>query len=313
MQGYSNVLVERDTVAKLDVAGTRAGFSGPHELVHTSDDKILFVRRWDAKIESPVSVLIFHGITAHSGPYGPMIAERLSSAGFNVFGMDLRGHGLSDGTRGDYPSSERLAKDLAETVALVRSKSRRLVLLGHSLGAIMAIIAVSSVSQGIDGLVLISAARRLRTGVYRKPSTGALLKTFIGITILRGSPMIEYHREGMVGINDPLFNFRYSSRFYSAMYGVSALSVSRMMSSGLIDSPSLRFKGKLGIPLLIGVGDHDEIFATEYAREFYEEIDCDDKEFFVIPGAKHAVFPKDAWDPLLAWLGKRFMQMPAQK
>jgi len=295
-----------------DVAKMRAEFGGPHELVHTSDGKILFVRRWDAKTESPVSVLIFHGITAYSGPYGPMIADQLSGAGFNVFGMDLRGHGLSDGSRGDYPSPERLVKDLSETVALVKSKSKRLVVLGHSLGALSAIIAVNNIPQGIDGLVLVSAARRVKTGVYSKPSTGALLKTLLGVAILHGSPLIEYHREGMVGLDDPLFNFRYSSRFYSVMYGVSALSASKMLSSGLIDSPSLKFKGKLGIPLLIGVGENDELFAVEYAKEFFQEIDCDDKELFVIPGARHAVFPKDAWGPLLAWLAKRFEQIPAK-
>lgn len=290
----------------LDVAGLRAAFAGPHELVRTSDGKTLFVRRWDARGESPVSVLIFHGITAHSGPYGPMIAEQLSDASFNVFGMDLRGHGLSDGSRGDYPSRERLVKDLSETVALVRSKSRRLVVLGHSLGALSAVLAVKNNPEKVDGLVVLSAARKVRAGAYAKPKASALLKTLIGVALLRGSPLIEYRREGMLGLDDPLFNFRYSARFYSAIYGVGALSVSRMLRSGVIDSPNLRFDGKLRIPLLLGLGDNDELFATESAKEFLAEIECDDKELFVVPGARHAVFPKDGWGPLVAWLRERF-------
>ncbi len=293
-------------MAKLDVAALRAGFTEPHELVQASDGKTLFVRRWGPKAESPVSVLIFHGITAHSGAYPPIVAEQLSDAGYNVFGMDLRGHGLSDGTRGDYPSPERLVKDLTETVALVKSKSKKLVVLGHSLGVLSAIIATNSAPEGIDGLVLVSAAKRVRTGVYARPSTGALLKILLGVTLLPGSRVIEYHREGMVGLDDPLFNSKYSSRFYSVMYGVSGLAVSRMFSSGLIDSPNIKFRNKLKIPLLVCVGEHDELFAVEYVKEFYEGIDCDDKEFFVIPGAKHAVFPKDSWGPLLAWLGTKF-------
>jgi alpha-beta hydrolase superfamily lysophospholipase len=293
-------------LAKIDVAGLRAGFSGPHELVHTSDGKTLFVRRWDAEGEPPASILIFHGITAYSGPYGPMMAEQLSAAGFTVYGMDLRGHGLSDGARGDYPSEERLIEDLTETVRLVRSKSKKLVILGHSLGALSAIIAVNNIPSGIDGLILVSIARRVRTGVYRRPSTGALLKILLGVTIMPGRPVIDYRREGMIGLDDPLFNFRYSSRFYSVMYGLGALTVSRMMNSGLVDSPNLKFNEKLKMPLLVAVGEHDELFATDYSREFFEEIPCDDKEFFVVPGARHAVFPKDAWGPLLAWLRKRF-------
>src|SRR5271157_2032479 len=127
-------------MADIDVARLRQEYQGPHELVTTSDGKTLFVRRWNSKGEAPVSVLIFHGITGYSGPYGPMVAEQLSSAGSDVFALDLRGHGLSDGKRGDYPSHERLVKDLTETVAFVRSKSKKLVVMGHSLGVLAAVV-----------------------------------------------------------------------------------------------------------------------------------------------------------------------------
>jgi alpha-beta hydrolase superfamily lysophospholipase len=293
-------------MANIDVAGLRASYAGPHELVQTSDGKKLFVRRWDHRSEPDVSVLIFHGITAYGGPYGPMIAEQLADSGFGVFAMDLRGHGLSDGVRGDYPSRERLAEDLSETVALVKSQSRKLVVLGHSLGALSAVMATKNRPRDVDGVVLLSSARRIRTGVYPKPATSALIKTLLGVAILRGTPLIEYRRSGQLGLDDPLFDFHYSARFYNALYGAGALAVMGMFRSGVIDSPNLKFDGKLSIPLLVGVGDHDELFSTEAAKEFCDGIDCDDKEFFVIPGARHAVFPKDSWGPLVGWLGKKF-------
>jgi acylglycerol lipase len=290
----------------VDVARLRGEYTGPHELVSTSDGKTLFVRRWEAEGEPRVSILIMHGITAHSGPYGPLLAEQLASAGFDIFGMDLRGHGLSDGRRGDYPGGERFVKDLTETLSIVKSKSQRLVLLGHSLGALSAIAAVNARPGDIHGLVLLSAARRIKTGVYAKPRTGALLKILLGVAILRGTPLIEYSREGMLGVGDPLFNFKYSARFYSVLYGVGALTVTRMSRTGFIDSPNLRFNQKLAAPLLLGVGDQDELFAKDAVKEFCDEIDCDDKGYFVAPGAKHASWPKDSWEPLISWLGKKF-------
>jgi alpha-beta hydrolase superfamily lysophospholipase len=293
-------------VGKLDAAALRAAYDGPHELVTTSDGKTLFVRRWGTADKTPVSVLILHGITAHSGPYGPMIAETLALAGFNVFGMDLRGHGLSDGVRGDYPSEDRLIKDLSETVALVKGRSRKVVVLGHSLGALAAVVAVKSRPVDIDGLVLISAAKKVRAGVYAKPNAGATLRALLGATLMQGTPLIEYRRSGMLGLDDPLFNFRYSARFYSVLYGVGALSVSRMLRTGMIASPHLELDGRLRKPLLIAVGDGDELFAVDSAREFYEGIDAEDKEFLVVPGARHAVFPKDAWGPLVLWLQTKF-------
>jgi alpha-beta hydrolase superfamily lysophospholipase len=290
----------------VDVARLRAEYKGPHEHVSTSDGKTLFVRRWNAEGEAKVSVLIFHGITAHSGPYGSIVAEQLAAAGYDVFGLDLRGHGLSDGRRGDYPSEERLRKDLTETLSLVRSKSRKLVVMGHSLGALPAIIAAKSHPGEIDGLVLASVAKKVRTGVYPKPKTGAMLKTLLGVAILRGTPLIEYRREGQVGLDDPLFNFHYSARFYNVLYGAGALKVMRMLGSGMVDTPNLSFDGKLRVPLFVAVGDHDELFTADGVREFCDDIDCDDKELHVIPGARHAVWPKDAFAPLVEWLGKKF-------
>lgn len=293
-------------MASLDVARLRAEFSGPHELVQASDGRVLFVRRWAAVGQPRASVLFFHGITGYSGPYGRMFAERLAAGGYSVYGMDLRGHGLSDGKRGDYPSGERLARDLAETVAFVKARSKRVVVLGHSLGALSAMIAVKSCPEGIDGLVLLSAARRTRQGIYRRPSARGLAKTLLGVAVLRGSPLIEYRRDGMSGTDDPLFNFRYSARFYTAFYGVGALAVSRMLRTGVLDSPNLRFSGSLTVPLLVGVGDQDEIFPAEAAKEFFDGIPSDDKEFLVIPGARHAVFPQEAGGLLAAWLDRKY-------
>jgi alpha-beta hydrolase superfamily lysophospholipase len=291
---------------KVDVVRLRSEYSGPHELLKTSDGKTLFIRAWKSKGEARAALLIFHGITAYSGPYGPLIAEHLAASGFDVFGLDLRGHGLSDGKRGDYPSRERFVEDLGSAVSLAKSKSRKLVLLGHSLGALAAIAAVNSKPESVDGVVLLSAARKIRTGVYPKPKAAALLKTLFGVAFFRGTPVIEYRRSGQLGLDDPLFDFKYSARFYTVLYGAGALAVTRMMRTGLVDSPNLKFSRKLAVPLILGVGDQDELFTPEAVKEFHDEIECDDKRYFVVPGAHHAAWPKDSWGPLDEWLRTKF-------
>jgi acylglycerol lipase len=293
-------------LTSIDVAKLRDEYSGPHELVRASDGATLFVRRWEAEGKSRASVLLLHGITGYSGPYGQMVAQGLAASGYDVFGMDLRGHGLSDGRRGDYPSGERFRLDLAETLALVKPKSRKLVVMGHSLGALSAVVATKNNPQSVDGLILASVARKIRTGVYPKPSASATIKTLIGITFLHGTPLIEYSRRGQMGRDDPLFDFRYSARFYSVLYGASALKVVRMFQSGFVDSTNLDLGGKLGVPLLVAVGDSDELFPVDGAKEFYESIPCDDKEFVVLPRTKHAAWPNDAYVPIAAWLEKKF-------
>ncbi len=293
-------------MAHLDVARLRAEFHGPRDLVETSDRNVLFLRRWESRAPARTGFLILHGITGYSGPYGPLLAQELAEAGFPVWGMDLRGHGLSDGRRGDIPSRERLIADLGETLALVRTKVPKVVLLGHSLGALNAIQAANAFPDRMDGLVLVSAARQVRRGVYAKPKGKALLKTLLGVSLLRHTPLIEYRRSGMTGVNDPLFNFDYSARFMSVLFGAPALAVARMFREGDLESPNLELRETLRVPLLVGVGEQDELFSVEAARSFFDSIAANDKEFLVVPGAKHAVFPPGCWGPLVAWTRQRF-------
>jgi acylglycerol lipase len=289
-----------------DVARLRAEFQAPHELVQCSDGAVIFLRHWVGSGEADPAVLLLHGITGYSEPYGKLIAEELARAGIHVFGMDLRGHGRSDGIRGDLPSGERLAKDLCEVVAFLKKKFRRIILLGHSLGVVSAMITVTHCPEPVDGLILLSGGRRVNSTAYSKPTASAALRTLIGVALLRARPMIEYSRPGMVGRDDPLFNFRYSARFYSAVYGMSPWAVLRMLRRNLIDSPNLTPPKVVQVPVLVGIGDTDELFSVESGREFFDRLPADRKEFLVIPGGHHASFPPGSWSGAIEWIRRQF-------
>ncbi|MFZ0829531.1 MAG: alpha/beta fold hydrolase [Thermoplasmata archaeon] len=297
-------------MAPVDVAQLRREFQAPHELVRASDGSTLFLRHWKGSGRDDLAILIFHGITAYSEPYGRLLAEPLASAGFHVFGLDLRGHGRSDGKRGDLPSGDRLASDLCETVAFVKTRFRRVIVLGHSLGVVSALIAVNDCPGGIDGLILLSVGREIRPGAYSKPTARAVLKTLFAIAFFPSRPWIEYNRKGMGGRDDPLFNFRYSPKFYSAIYGMSPMAVVRMIRQNVIDSPNLATPSRLEIPVLVGIGDQDELFSVESSRGFFDRINGSRKEFLVVPGGHHASFPPGSWGPVGAWLEGQFPTVP---
>lgn len=105
-------------------------------------------------------VLIVHGLGEHAGRYEEM-AEHLCQWGFQVRGYDHYGHGESGGTRGALSSNWRLEEDLADVVEQTRSRLPRglpLILVGHSMGGLVAAHALAFGRVQVEGLVLSSPA-----------------------------------------------------------------------------------------------------------------------------------------------------------
>ncbi len=276
-----------------EAAILRQNYQGPHDLFTTSDGITLFLRRWNPDTVAPekkdIAVLIFHGFTAYSGPYA-MAGIPISKGGYTVFGLDYRGHGLSEGNRGDTPGKDRFIADLAEAVKYVKKLGfKRVIVLGHSLGVASAICAADAVPNEISGLVLLSGAYEGRKGL-NKPIPAFQQAKILASSFFRPSyPAVEYYRQGMTVSKDTLFNFRYTLRFLTMM-----------------DVKKLRLPKDLNIPVLVGVGDKDELFAIDKVQDFYNLVPGNKKEFLIMKNATHAKIPVESWEEIVAWLNKNF-------
>lgn len=111
-------------------------------------------------------VLIVHGLGEHAMRYDH-VASQLVAWGFAVRAYDQRGHGESAGARGGVPSEAALLYDLAEIVDDTRQRSSQnaadgkplpLILLGHSMGGLIAGRFVALGVRPVAGLVMSSPA-----------------------------------------------------------------------------------------------------------------------------------------------------------
>jgi len=136
--------------------------------ISTEDGLQLHLRHWPAAAPARGQVLIVHGLGEHIERYAH-VAATLNAAGWDVHGWDHRGHGRSEGKRGDIPDHDALLRDTARVIDAVRrpaGSAQRFVLLGHSLGgAVAARFAAEALaaqpaawSRPLDGLVLSSPA-----------------------------------------------------------------------------------------------------------------------------------------------------------
>lgn len=105
----------------------------------TTDDGLkLHLRHWPATAEpARGQLLIVHGLGEHIERYAH-VAAALNAQGWDVHGWDHRGHGHSEGRKGDIPDAEALLRDTARVIDTVRQPGRRFVLLGHSMGGLIA-------------------------------------------------------------------------------------------------------------------------------------------------------------------------------
>jgi alpha-beta hydrolase superfamily lysophospholipase len=119
-------------------------------------------RRWLPEGPVRATVQVVHGASEHSGRYG-RLAAALTARGLAVYAMDLRGHGrTAEGTgtgRFGAPGVEGVLDDV-QAVQLVAAEQHPGVprlLLGHSMGSIIALAAAERDGGDLAGLVLSGA------------------------------------------------------------------------------------------------------------------------------------------------------------
>ncbi len=139
-----------------------------------------FTRDWPLPAGAPARglVLLVHGLGEHSGRYAH-VAARLNGWGFAVRGYDHYGHGQSPGARGTLPADDRLLTDLARVIDDTRRRMDErlpLILLGHSMGGLVAARAVSLQLRPVQGLVLSSPALDAGLSAWQKALIAVLYR-----------------------------------------------------------------------------------------------------------------------------------------
>lgn len=126
------------------------------------DGENLALQDWPLEPEQNLRgvIIVVHGLGEHADRYYKL-ARRLNDWGFAVRGYDQYGHGESGGARGGLPTDNRLLDDLADIIDSTRARMGRetpLILLGHSLGGLVAARLVALDLRPVDGLILSSPA-----------------------------------------------------------------------------------------------------------------------------------------------------------
>ena len=162
-----------------------------------SDGENLALYRWphedfskeieQQKTPPRAAVLLVHGLGEHAGRYDH-VAGMLRSWNFQVYAYDQRGHGQSGGKPGTVPEPDALVTDLADVIDEVRAQCPGvpLILLGHSLGGLVASRLLSLQLRPVDGLVMSSPALDVGPGVVQQLLLAVLPGLLPNMTVSNG-------------------------------------------------------------------------------------------------------------------------------
>ena len=187
-----------------------------------ADGQALLLHDWTAPAGAPrAQVLLVHGLGEHAGRYAPLAAE-LHGWGFAVRAYDQRGHGLSGGARGGLPHDTALLDDLAAVIDATRSMHQQrgqpglpLILLGNSLGGLVAGRFVSLQLRPVDALVMSSPALDPGLSAFQKVLVATLPAIAPNLRVNNGlDPRFLSHDPAVVAAYraDPLVHPKISAR-----------------------------------------------------------------------------------------------------
>ena len=274
------------------------------EATLSSNDGIkIFVRAWIP--DNPQRVLVcVQGLGGHGGYYKEL-AYQLAFEDTIVVAPDLRGHGLSEGVRGDINGFDRYLADVDSTVTWAKASwpDTPIFVLGESMGASIAIQYVASglycANQiPLAGLVFVSPV--LSSAVH--PTFHEVMRFVRSLLIAPKKTSIAVTGREELGCRDPAFNalLRADPRF------VRLVSVRFLTRLTVWLWQSKHKARQINLPLLVLLGGRDYVARRSGTSAFLRRVPAREQRIVTFPQAYHCLL-RDPDTPavvrvMTAWL-----------
>jgi alpha-beta hydrolase superfamily lysophospholipase len=265
----------------------------------TAQDGIkLYWQEWKPDQNHPCGiVLLVHGIGEHSGRYAH-VAQALTDVGYVLLAFDQRGHGRSEGLRGD----EMMGQICSDTSHFLddahnRYPSLPIFLYGHSLGGALVLYHCIANLPNITGVIATAPGLAADKGI--SPMTIRLVKILARVLpktqidnglnrnlLSRDPQVIERYN------NDPLVHGKVTARL-----GFDLLRVGQVV----------RESTTFPVPLLLIVGSEDKLIDAKVIQEFGKSLEGD-VTVKVWDGLYHEVHNEpeqdQVFDFMIAWMNR---------
>lgn len=223
------------------------------------DGKNLYARQFAQT--GKTTVILIHGVLSNSFTMNKTAGLLRETMNAEVFAIDLRGHGQSEGKPGDIDFIDQYAADLAEIVEIIRKDKPKgkIIMAGHSMGGGISLrYAQSKKFPKVDGFLLLAPLLGQNAPTIPQPSAVSQpdqepflkihIQRLIGLKMLNSIGIIEHN-----GLNVLFFNLPTEVPLKSYSYRANESMSPADYKAGL---------KAVKKPLLVLVGSSDEAFVA---------------------------------------------------
>lgn len=259
---------------------------------------------WGPAGEPKAVVVLVHGYGEHTGRYAHVIRE-LVQRDYAVYTLDHRGHGESAGIRAYVERFDYFVEDVHLLVRKAKDVHPGLpsIMIGHSMGGLIATRYALRYQDELQGLVLSGAALRIGEGVAplvrRVGALLALLAPWLPVVpAARGSESVLSRDPTVQELfdSDPLcYKGKVRARMGHELMRAAADARARL--------------SQLTLPLLIMHGADDTLTDPRGSTLLAEQARSADKTLKLWPGCRHEIFNEPEKAEVLAfmldWMDRR--------
>jgi len=260
----------------------------------------IFWQSWGAGASPRAVIVIVHGASEHSDRYD-YVAGALVAGGYAVYASDHRGHGRSDGPRAVIDRLDNAVADLDQLVLLARDRHpvAPVYMLGHSMGATVALAYTLGHQRRLAGLILSGALAALAAAPAPLRLAGRLLSA-----IAPNTPLVAI--DAALVSRDPDVVSAYASDPLVHHGKLPARTVAEL-ATAVEGFPSA--VGAITLPTLILYGTADRLCPPAGSEMLGERIGAADKTVNTYDGLYHEILNEPERDDVLAdireWLQAR--------
>lgn len=298
--------------------GTHAAIDGRWEYLPSRHGDRLFYRYWLPADGQPhkANLIAIHGVGAHGWHFW-VLGKYLATQGYGTYALDLRGHGHSEGPRGDLSKIDPVVDGIIDLAHFLTREypERPVVVLGESFGSNMVMLAAARNDPSISAVIL--AGTPLEP--TEEASGGQLLDTlkeygqYIPYIFINSQARVVdiAGREERVSRDpeavrrskgDPLRNNKLSIRTFAETYRV---------IKEVYDTAR-----RVRVPALLLQGGHDLVTRPEAVYKLRDALGTDDVEVAIFPDAYHGLFfdpdtPK-VMETIVDWMNRKVSTLRKQ-